>query len=80
MRVVPTILFMENISFSLKIFSAHFMGNCSLRLSEVLKDLKWQVGVESARFHGIVNGESLINVFCCLLCIFYCRATPILKH
>ena len=38
-----------------------------------------RVGGESARFHGIVNGESLRNVFCCLLCIFYCRTTPILK-
>ena len=27
------------------------------------KDVKWGVGVESARFHGIVNGESLWNVF-----------------
>ena len=32
-----------------------------------------------ARFHGIVNGESLRNVFCCLLCIFYYQTTPILK-
>ena len=37
------------------------------------------VGVESARFHGIVNSESLWNAFCCLLCIFYCRTTAILK-
>ena len=34
---------------------------------------------KSARLHGIVNGESLRNVFCCLLCIFYCQTTPILK-
>ena len=37
------------------------------------------MGVECARFHGIVNGESLGSVFCCLLCIFYCWTTPILK-
>ena len=37
------------------------------------------MGVESARFHGIVNGESLRNVFCCLLCIFNCQTAPILK-
>ena len=43
------------------------------------KSVKWRVGVESARLHGIVNGESLWNVFCCLLCIFYCQTTPILK-
>ena len=43
------------------------------------KDVKWGMGVESARFHGIVNGESLWNVFCCLHCIFYCQTTPILK-
>ena len=35
------------------------------------------MGVES--FHGIVNDESLLNVFCCLLCIFYYETTPILK-
>ena len=35
--------------------------------------------VESARFHGIVNSKLLWNVFCCLLCIFYCWTTPILK-
>ena len=34
---------------------------------------------ECARFYGIVNGESLWNVFYCLLCIFYCQTTPILK-
>ena len=43
------------------------------------KDVKWGVGVESARFHGIVNGESLWNVFCCLLWIFYYWTAPILK-
>ena len=37
------------------------------------------MGVESARLHGILNDESLWNVFCCLLCIFYCQTTPILK-
>ena len=37
------------------------------------------MGVESTHFHGIVNGESLWNVLCCLLCIFYCQTTPILK-
>ena len=36
-------------------------------------------GVESARLHDIVNGESLRNIFCCLLCIFYCQTTPISK-
>ena len=36
-------------------------------------------GVESARLHDIVNGESLFNIFCCLLCIFYCQTTPISK-
>ena len=35
-RVEPTIFFIEKISFSLKLFSGHFMGNPSLRLSEVL--------------------------------------------
>ena len=35
-RIEPTIFFIENISFSLKLFSGHFMGNPSLRLSEVL--------------------------------------------
>ena len=43
------------------------------------KSVKWGVGVESAHLHGIVNGESLWNVFCCPLCIFYCQTTPILK-
>ena len=37
------------------------------------------MGVESARLHGIVNGESPSNVFCRLLCIFYCQTTLILK-
>ena len=41
--------------------------------------VSWGVGLESARFHGIVNDESLWNIFCCLLCIVYCRTTPILK-
>ena len=44
------------------------------------KEVKWGMGVESAYFNGIVNGESLWNVFCCLLCIFYCWTTPILKN
>ena len=35
-RVEPTIFFIEQISFSLKLFSGHFKGNPSLRLSEVL--------------------------------------------
>ena len=35
-RVEPTIFFIEKISFSFKLFSGHFMGNPSLRLSEVL--------------------------------------------
>ena len=35
-RVEPTIFFIEKISFLLKLFSGHFMGNPSLRLSEVL--------------------------------------------
>ena len=35
-RVELTIFFIEKISFSLKLFSGHFMGNPSLRLSEVL--------------------------------------------
>ena len=35
-RVEPIIFFIEKISFSLKLFSGHFMGNPSLRLSEVL--------------------------------------------
>ena len=43
------------------------------------KDVKWGMEVESAHFHGIVNGESLCNIFCCLLCTFYCQTTPILK-
>ena len=43
------------------------------------KDVKWGEEVESAYFHGIENGESLWNVSCCLLCIFYCQITPILK-
>ena len=43
------------------------------------KGVKWGVGVESARLYGIVNGESLWNVFCCLLCIFFCQTTPIFK-
>ena len=38
-RVEPTIFFIEKISFSLKLFSGHFMGNPSLRLSEVLNDV-----------------------------------------
>ena len=33
------------------------------------------MGEKSARFHGIVNGESL----CCLLCTFYRQTTPISK-
>ena len=37
------------------------------------------MGVESARLHGFVKDESLWNVFCCLLCIFYCQTTSILK-
>ena len=36
LRVEPTIFFIEKISFSLKLFSGHFMGYPSLRLSEVL--------------------------------------------
>ena len=43
------------------------------------KGVKWGVGVQSARLHGIVNGESLWNIFCCLLCIFYCQTTLISK-
>ena len=35
-RVEPTIFFIEKRSFSFKLFSGHFMGNPSLRLSEVL--------------------------------------------
>ena len=35
-RVELTIFFIEKISFSLKHFSGHFMGNPSLRMSEVL--------------------------------------------
>ena len=35
-RVEPTIFFIEKILFSIKLFSGHFMGNPSLRLSEVL--------------------------------------------
>ena len=35
-RVEPTIFFMDKISFSLKLFSGHVMGNPSIRLSEVL--------------------------------------------
>ena len=35
-RVEPTIFLMEKLSFSMKLFSGHFMGNPSLRLSEVL--------------------------------------------
>ena len=37
------------------------------------------MGVECTGFHGIVNGESLWNLFCCLLCKFYYWTTPILK-
>ena len=43
------------------------------------KGVKLWVRVESARLQGIVNGESLWNVFYCLLCIFYCQTTQILK-
>ena len=39
-RVEPSIFFIEKISFSLKLFSGQFMGNPSLRLSEVLFDDK----------------------------------------
>ena len=35
-RVEPTIFFMEKNSFSLKLLSGHFIGNPSLRPSEVL--------------------------------------------
>ena len=35
-RVKPTIFFIEKISFSFKLYSDLFMGNPSLRLSEVL--------------------------------------------
>ena len=35
-RVESTIFFIEKISFSLKLFFGDFMGNPSLRLSEVL--------------------------------------------
>ena len=35
--------------------------------------------MESTSFHSFVNYKSLWNVFGCLLCIFYCQTTPILK-
>ena len=35
---VELTFFIEKISFSMKLFSGHFMGNPSLRLSEVFKD------------------------------------------
>ena len=35
-RVEPSIFFIEKISFSLKLFYGHFLGNPSLRLFEVL--------------------------------------------
>ena len=38
------------------------------------------MGVKGARFHGSVNGESLWNIFCCQLCIFYCQTTPELLY
>ena len=38
-RVEPTVFFIEKISFSLKLFSGNFMGNPSLRLSEVLSGI-----------------------------------------
>ena len=37
------------------------------------------MGIESARFHGIVKCQIALNVFCCLLCIFNYQTTPILK-
>ena len=41
-RVKATIFFIEKISFSLKLFSGRFMGNPSLRLSEVLWAYEWR--------------------------------------
>ena len=39
LRVEHTIIFMEKISFSLKLFSGHFMGKRSLILLEILRKL-----------------------------------------
>ena len=37
------------------------------------------MGVESAHFSGIVDGGSLLDVFCCLLGVFCCRAALVLE-
>ena len=37
------------------------------------------MGVEGASFYGFVIDESLGNLFCCFLYIFYYRNSPILK-